>query len=75
MKNNLDFLDNIERKIREKYSKDTKKMNSLICLFKTNIDNIENVKTERDFKINYKQAEGVQKDLLQIINEIKSIKK
>lgn len=71
MKNRLDFLDEIEKKIKKKYSKDMKKINALLCLFKTNIDNIENIKSEDDFKIKFKQAEGVQTELLQIINEVK----
>lgn len=71
MKNRLDFLDKIEKKIKEKYSKDIKKMNALLCLFKTNIDNIEKIKVEKDFKVKFKQAEGVQAELLQIINEVK----
>ncbi len=71
MKDKLDFLDRIERKIKEKYYNDIKKMNALLCLFKTNIDNIDNIKTEKDFKVKFKQAEGVQTELLQIISEVK----
>ena len=66
------LLEEVDSYIRKEYKNDLKKMNGLICLLKTNYNNIENIKNPNDFKVVYKQAEGCEKELLEIINICKN---
>lgn len=72
MNNKYDLLEKVDSYIRKEYKKNLKKMNGLICLLKTNYDNIENIKSPNDFKVVYHQAEGYDKELLEIINKCKN---
>lgn len=66
------LLEEVDSYIRKEYKNDLQKMNGLICLLKTNYNNIENIKNPNDFKVAYKQAEGCEKELLEIINICKN---
>ena len=66
------LLEEVDSYIRKEYKNDLKKMNGLICLLKTNYNNIETLKNPNDFKVVYKQAEGCEKELLEIINICKN---
>lgn len=65
------LADKIDTYIRTNYKDDTRKKNSLICLFKTNIDKIESIEKIEDFEIKYNQSKGCEKELLEIINVCK----
>lgn len=72
MSENYALLEKVDSYIRKEYKNDLKKKNGLICLLKTNNDNIENIKKPSDLKALYRQAEGYEKELFEIINNIKN---
>lgn len=72
MNNKYDLLEKVDSYIRKKYKKNLKKMNELICLLKTNYNNIENITNPNEFEIFYHQAEGCKKELFEIINKYKN---
>ena len=66
------LLEEVDSYIRKEYKNDLKKMNGLICLLKTNYNNIENLKNSNEFKDVYKQSKVCKKELLEIINICKN---
>ncbi len=70
MENTL--AEKVDSYIRTHYKNKIKEMNKLLCLFKTNIDKIENIKNIEDFEIKYNQSKGSEEELLYIINKCKN---
>lgn len=70
MKN--DFVEKVDNYIRTNYKDDIKKLNGLMCLLKSNIDNISNITKIDDFQIKYKQSKGYEEELLKVINICKN---
>lgn len=73
MSKNIELLEQIDNTIKDKYKNDTRQLNGIMCLFKTNIDNIEHISKIKDFDIKFKQAIGYEQELLDIINELKKL--
>lgn len=71
---NFELAEKIDLYIKNNYKMDYKnkenirKMNGLICLFKTNIDNLNKIQKASDFDVRFKQAKGHEEELLNIIN-------
>lgn len=72
MSKNIELLEQIDNTIKDKYKNDTRQLNGIMCLFKTNIDNIEHISKIKGFDIKFKQAIGYEQELLDIINELKT---
>lgn len=71
MKNDVEYIEKIDKYIRTHYKSDLKKMNGLLCLFKCNIDKIEQINKVEDFDLKFNQAKGYETELLNIINKVK----
>lgn len=62
----------VDSYIRTYYKNKIKEMNKLLCLFKTNIDKIENIKNIEDFEIKYNQSKGSEEELFILSMNVKN---
>lgn len=62
-------LAKIDFAIREKYKNDKKKLNGVMCLFKTNMFEIEKIKNVKDIKVKFEFSNGYQKELFEILQD------
>ena len=72
MTTDIELLERIDSAIKDKYKNDIRKLNGVMCLFKTNIDNVEHISKIEDFDIKFNQSKGYEQELLDIINEFKA---